>query len=202
MQKLLLATSNKSKIKEYKKLLSDCGFEIITPAQAGVSLDVEETGHTFEENASLKAQAFAKASGITSLADDSGLEVDALNGEPGVYSARYAGEGTTDEERNNFLLDKLKGVPDGSRDARFRCVIAIAEPHGKTLLCSGELNGEISRAPKGDNGFGYDPVFYLPSYSKTVAQLLPDEKNKISHRGKAARNAALILKNISAKQDK
>lgn len=196
MQKLLLATSNKAKIKEYKKLLSNCGFEIITPAQAGVTLEVEETGFTFEENASIKAKAFAKTSGMISLADDSGLEVDALNGEPGVFSARYAGEDATDEVRNAFLLDKLKGVPSENRSARFRCVIAISKPNSNISLCSGELEGNIAQVPKGDNGFGYDPIFYIKEYGRTAAQLSPEEKNKISHRAKAAKGALLILLNM------
>jgi XTP/dITP diphosphohydrolase len=185
-KKLLLATSNEGKAREYRALLSGVPYEIVTMTEQGFNLEVEETGASFEENARLKAAELAAESGLLSLADDSGLEVDALNGEPGVRSARYAGENASDEDRYLFLLEKLKDVPDEKRTARFRCVIAIAPPDNKIKLCSGECPGVITRKPRGNNGFGYDPVFYLPELGKTMAELSSEEKNRISHRARAA----------------
>jgi len=192
-KKLLLATNNKGKAREYKSLLRGIPFEIVTPAELGISTEVDETGASFEENARLKATTFAKESGLLSLADDSGLEVDTLGGEPGVHSARYAGEGASDADRVNFLLDKLKGVPEKERTARFRCVIALATNDGKVELCTGECRGFIATEPRGNNGFGYDPVFYLPELGETMAELPPEEKNKISHRARAAEKARELL---------
>lgn len=197
MPRLLLATNNEGKIAEYRQLLADCGWELVTPRQIGLSLDVEETGTSYEENATLKALRFAVASGLYALADDSGLEVDALGGGPGPRSARYGGAGLSDMERVRLLLDELAGVPDERRTARFRAVIAIAAPDGTVRLCEGSVEGRIARQPQGENGFGYDPVFFLPDRGCTVAQLPPQVKNTISHRGVAARHACAVLKELA-----
>jgi len=197
--KVLLATNNVGKIRELSLLISSDIWEITTPAREGIDIDVEETGQTFEENATLKAKAFAQTSQLISIADDSGLEVDALNGDPGVLSARYAGENASDTERVEFLLNKLAGVPWENRKARFRCVMAIAFPDGRLERCEGECPGIIALQPQGDNGFGYDPIFYVPEFSRTMAQLTADEKNAISHRGKAARKARDVLYSMLTK---
>lgn len=191
--KLLLATNNPGKVREYKSLLRGIPYQIVTPAEQGITTEIEEAGVSFEENARLKATALSKESGLLSLADDSGLEVDALGGEPGHLSARYAGEGASDADRINYLLDKLKGVPEKERTARFRCVIAIAAPDGTVETCSGECQGVIATEPRGNNGFGYDPIFYVPELGKTMAELTPEEKNRISHRAKAAEKARALL---------
>jgi XTP/dITP diphosphohydrolase len=183
---LLLATANKGKVREYKNLLRGVPYRIRTPAELGITLEVAETGTTFEENAALKANAFVAASGGLSLADDSGLEVDALGGEPGPRSRRYAGEGASDAARIDFLLARLKDVPGPERTARFRCVIALAEPGGRVEIFSGECRGIIISTPRGKYGFGYDPVFYLPELGKTMAELTLAEKNRVSHRARAA----------------
>ncbi len=193
--RLLLATNNKAKVREYRILLEGIPYEMVTPAELGTTLDVDESGKTFEENASLKAKAYASISDLIALADDSGLEVDALGGEPGVLSARYAGEGASDRERIEYLLSKLVDVPWEQRGARFRCVIAIAAPNADVTLCQGECPGFIALEPRGVGGFGYDPVFYLPELGKTMAQLSVEQKNEVSHRGKAARAARSILIN-------
>jgi len=193
-QKLLLATNNQGKMREYRELLSDVPFDLVLPAAAGINIIVDETGESFEDNARLKATALAVKSDLLTIADDSGLEVDALGGEPGVRSARYAGENASDVQRVEFLLAKLKGVPWEKRAARFRCVIAIATPGGNVEICSGDCAGFITFEPFGEHGFGYDPVFYLPEFGKTMAELSPTGKNRISHRGQAARKAAEILK--------
>jgi XTP/dITP diphosphohydrolase len=197
MPKLLLATNNPGKAREYKSLLSGVPFELVTPAELGVDAEVEETGTTFEENARLKATTLAAESGLLTLADDSGLEVAALGGEPGTLSARYAGENASDADRVNYLLSKMQNVPEGKRQARFRCVIAIATPQGEVELCSGECQGFIALKPKGNRGFGYDPIFYLPELKKTMAELPPEEKNRISHRGRAAEKARVVLKRLA-----
>jgi XTP/dITP diphosphohydrolase len=194
--KLLLATNNKGKIREYKSLLRGIPYEIVTLAEQGITTEVAEVGGSFEENARLKASTPAKESGLLSLADDSGLEVDALGGEPGSLSHRYAGEGATDADRINYLLSRLKDIPEKERAARFRCVIAIAAPDGRVELCSGECRGVITREPEGNRGFGYDPIFYLPELGKTMAELSLEEKNRISHRARAAEKARAILMNM------
>ncbi|MCJ7426783.1 MAG: XTP/dITP diphosphatase [Dehalococcoidales bacterium] len=194
MPKLLLATNNKGKAREYKSLLQGIPFELVTPAEVGISTEVVEVGRSFEENARLKATTRAAESRLLALADDSGLEVDALGGEPGTLSARYAGEGASDRDRVSYLLTKLEGVPREKRTARFRCVIAIATPEGEVELCSGECEGIIAFEPRGDRGFGYDPIFYLPELKKTMAELSPELKNKVSHRGRAAEKASQLLK--------
>jgi XTP/dITP diphosphohydrolase len=186
--KLLVATNNPGKIREYEALLAELpqGVEITFPAREGLDLEVEESGQTFEENACLKAEAYAAAAGLPALADDSGLEVDALGGAPGVYSARYGGPGASDEDRYRKLLAALDGVSAGHRSARFRCVVALALPGEPVRTAEGRLEGQIGFAPRGEHGFGYDPVFIVAGYDRqTLAELEPDLKNRISHRARA-----------------
>lgn len=194
--RLLLATNNQAKVREYKSLLQNLPYVLVTPVELGITAKVDEVGGSLEENARLKATFFASQSHLLSLADDSGVEVDALGGEPGPLSARYAGEGASDRERISYLLSRLKGVPWEERKARFRCVIAIATPEGKVELCSGERRGFITFEPKGEQGFGYDPIFYLPELDKTMAELPLEVKNRVSHRGKAARKARKVLEKL------
>ncbi len=194
-QKLLLATNNPGKVREYHLLLSDVPFELVTPAAEGITTIVDETGTSFEENSRLKATVLATESHLLTIADDSGLEVDALNGEPGYLSARYAGKNASARDRVDFLLARLKDVPWEKRTARFRCVIALATPWGEVEFCSGECRGYITFESRGKYGFGYDPVFYLPELDMTMSELPLSLKNRISHRGQAARKAADILKN-------
>ena len=183
MMKLVLASKNGKKLKEMNEILSALGVEVCSQADAGVDVDVEETGTTFEENSRLKAQAVMEASGLPAVADDSGLCVDALNGAPGVYSARYGGEGLDDTGRYKLLLANM---PRGAaRTAKFVSVITCCFPNGDVLTARGECPGTIAFAPMGEGGFGYDPVFFLPRLKKTFAQLSPEEKNAVSHRGKA-----------------
>ena len=191
--KLLLATNNPAKVKEYARLLKGILYRVVSLEDVGISEQVEEIGMSFEENAILKAERYAELSGLITMADDSGLEVDALGGEPGVRSARYAGEGASDAERIDFLLNKMAGIPWDKRNAHFRCVIAIASPDGKVQTCQGQCRGILTFAPLGKNGFGYDPIFYLPDLHKTMAELSMSEKNALSHRGKAAEEAREIL---------
>jgi XTP/dITP diphosphohydrolase len=193
---LLLATNNPGKVAEFRRLLCGLPFEVVTPAQAGISLDVVETGSTYEANATLKAAAFAKAGNCLALADDSGLEVDALGGEPGVFSARFGGNGLDDRGRYELLLRRLAGVPIEDRTARFRAVVAIAGPDlPGACLFEGVVEGTIAFAPAGEGGFGYDPVFLLPS-GKSAAQQTPGEKDATSHRGKAVRAARAYLETL------
>ena len=199
MSKLLLATNNQAKVREYRSLLQNIPFELVTLADEGIATTVNEVGESLEENAILKATALAAQSQLLTLADDSGLEVDALGGEPGRLSARYAGEGASDRDRVNYLLSRLKGVPWEERSARFRCVIAIAKPDGEVELCSGECQGFVTFEPKGEHGFGYDPVFYLPELDKTMAELPLETKNQVSHRGQAARKVPQVLERLSVK---
>lgn len=194
-QKLLIATNNQGKAREYQSLLGGIPYRLVTLADEGITTEVAETGRTFEENARLKAVTLASESGLLTLADDSGLEVDALGSEPGVLSHRYAGENATDSELVDFLLEKLDSVPENQRSARFGCVIAIATPGGNVKTFSGECLGVIATSPQGYNGFGYDPVFYVPESGRTMAELSPDEKNKVSHRARAAAKAREALMN-------
>jgi XTP/dITP diphosphohydrolase len=195
MNKLLIATRNKGKLGELSALLKDVPFDLVSLDDVGIDDEVEETGVTFQENATLKATTYAALGGLPTLADDSGLEVDTLGGEPGVYSSRYAGEGATDAQRIARLHENLNktSVPEASWDARFRCVIAISWPDGQIDLYDGECPGKIISEPRGTNGFGYDPAFLIPSLGKTMAELSSDEKNRISHRSAAARKAAKAL---------
>lgn len=182
-EKFVLATHNPGKLAEMKAILSGLGVEVVSPAEAGVEVDVEETGTTFAENAMLKAKAICAAAGLPAIADDSGLCVDALNGGPGVYSARYGGEGLDDRKRCLLLLRNLRGQT--TRAAHFTCAVACAFPGGDTLTAEGRCDGAIAFAPLGEGGFGYDPVFLIPEKGKTFGQLSPEEKSAISHRGKA-----------------
>jgi XTP/dITP diphosphohydrolase len=191
--KLLLATNNKGKVGEYQSLLKGLPYNMVTLTGQYIKTVVEENGQTYEENATLKATTFAVESGLLTLADDSGLEVDALNGEPGINSHRYAGENATDADRNNYLLSKLTNVPEKERTARFVCVIVIATKDGRIKVCQGECRGLIATAPRGENGHGYDPVFYVPELRKTMAELTLEEKNQVSHRAQAAAKAREAL---------
>ena len=191
MNTIILASNNKDKVKEVKEILK--GYNIISLKDAGINLDVEENGTTFEENALIKARAVCKLTGQLTMADDSGLEIDYLNKEPGVYSARYMGENTSYRIKNQIILDRLHGVPDIVRSARFVCVIAAAFPDGTIETRRATIEGRIAQEPAGENGFGYDPIFYLPDRGKTTAQLSAEEKNEISHRGKALRQIKEIL---------
>lgn len=191
--KLLLATNNKGKVREYRSLLKDIPLELVTLAEEGITTEVDEVGESLEENARLKAALLAAESRLLALADDSGLEVDALGGEPGRLSARYAGEGASDKDRVSYLLSRLENVPEDRRSARFRCIIALATPGGAVEYCSGECRGTITFEPRGEQNFGYDPIFYLPELGKTMAELTLEEKNRISHRGQAARKVYKLL---------
>ena len=185
MTKIILASNNKGKIKEVKEICKDMQVEIVSMKEAGIDIDIEENGTTFEENALIKAEAVMKLTGELTIADDSGLEVDYLNKEPGVYSARYMGENTDYHIKNANLIQRLDGVPDEQRTARFVCAIAAAFPDGRVETVRGTMEGRIGYEEKGANGFGYDPIFFLPEYGCTSAELSMEEKNKISHRGKA-----------------
>ena len=199
MPKLLLATTNQGKAREYRHLLKGLPFQLVTLAEEGIRIAVDEKNTTFEENARLKATVYSNFSHLVTLADDSGLEVDALGGEPGIRSARFAGDEASDEDKVERLLARLKEVPWEKRTARFRCVIAIATPEGRTELCHGECHGLIAFAPKGNNGFGYDPIFYFPELDKTMAELPLETKNQISHRGRAALEAYRMLEQPAEK---
>lgn len=195
---LLLATHNAGKKAELADLLGDLGVELMTLADLGLDLVVDEVGRTFEENAVLKATVYATATGYLTLADDSGLEVDALNGQPGIHTARYGGEGLTPQQRYERLLQELADVPWDRRTARFRCVVALADADGLLGTASGKCEGLISYAPAGKQGFGYDPVFYLPERGVTMAQLTAEEKQQISHRGRATIAIKPLLRELLA----
>jgi len=195
MHTLLLATSNPHKLEEFRTLFSDLPLRLLSLNDIQLNVDVEETGNTFSENAELKGQAYAQMSHMLTLADDSGLEVDALGGLPGVHSARYLGRETSYEERFRVILEQLRGLPQEQRGARFRCVIALAEPSGKIYLVEGIVEGVIAESPRGTHGFGYDPIFFLPELGKTFAELEPVVKNRISHRARAAQSARKLLEN-------
>jgi XTP/dITP diphosphohydrolase len=198
VHKLLIATRNPGKAREYRQILARLPLEVTYLDVEDISLEVKETGASFAENAGYKAVCYAEASGMWTWADDSGLEVDALDGGPGIYSARYAGPDASDADRRRKLLNALAGVPWERRTARFRCVVAIARPWAKAEVHTAEgiCTGVIAFGPAGDNGFGYDPIFYLPDHGATMAQLPSEEKNRISHRGRAARAAERLLKGM------
>ena len=184
--KVVLASKNPHKLVEIDAILSKLGIELVLQSEMGVDIDVEETGTTFEENSFLKAEAVMKATGLPALADDSGIAVDALNGEPGVYSARYGfDESLDDAGRMYLLLKNTEHVPDGSRQAQFVAVITLVMPDGSSVQARGEIHGELTREPRGENGFGYDPIFYYPPAGMTTAEMAPEEKNRVSHRGVA-----------------
>ena len=187
MKRMIFATGNENKMKEIREILGALPLEILSMKEAGVSADIVEDGKTFEENALIKARAICKLAGEMVLADDSGLEIDYLNKDPGIYSARYMGEDTSYHIKNKSLIDRLEGVPDEKRTARFVCAIAAVFPDGKELVVRGTVEGIIGYEEKGENGFGYDPIFYLPERGCTTAELPPEEKNSISHRGNALR---------------
>ena len=197
LPRLLLATRNRGKLKELADLLGDVPFELVSLTDVGIDVDVEETGRTFEDNAILKAETYRELSGLLTLADDSGLEVDALGGEPGVHSARYAGPDATDSDRIRLLLSNLAHTPEPSRTARFRCVIAISAPDRQTQLYPGVCCGRIVREPRGDNGFGYDPVFLFPDIGLTMAELTTEQKNSVSHRALAVGKVVAGLMDVS-----
>ena len=186
--KVVLASKNAHKLVEIKQITDQFGFDLVLQSELGVDIDVEETGTTFEENSLLKARAVMEATGLPALADDSGIAVDALNGEPGVYSARYGFDDTLDDRgRMMLLLINTEHVPDGQRQAKFVCVISFITPDGKIIQARGEIHGELTRQPRGENGFGYDPIFYYPPFGKTTAELPAEQKNAVSHRGNALR---------------
>ena len=190
---ILFATGNENKMKEIRMILADLGMPVRSMKEAGIDIDIVEDGSTFEENAIIKATAIAKLTGDIVLADDSGLEIDYLNKEPGIYSARYAGVDTSYDIKNQMLLDRLEGVPDEKRTARFVCVIACVFPDGTVETARGTIEGIIGHEIAGENGFGYDPIFYLPKYKCTTAELQPEKKNELSHRGKALRAMRAII---------
>ena len=195
--KILLATQNRGKVKELQELLSGEDIEVLSLGDIDNWEEVEETGSTFAENAAMKARVAAQRTGLVSLADDSGLEVDALQGAPGVYSARYAGEPKDDERNNDKLLKELEGVSEEQRTARFRCALAVVSPTGEEFLTEGIVEGRILNERRGKEGFGYDPLFYLPDFGRTMAQLNLSQKNKISHRAQAFRQVVPILKELA-----
>ena len=193
-RKIIFATGNENKMKEIRMILADLGMPILSMKEAGINVDVVEDGTTFEENALIKATEIAKhVDNCIVLADDSGLEIDYLNKEPGIYSARYAGENTSYDIKNNLLLERLAGVPDEKRTARFVCAVAAAFPDGTTEVVRGTIEGRIGHEIIGENGFGYDPIFCLPEYGCTTAQMDPDKKNELSHRGNALRAMRVIM---------
>ena len=201
-RKIIFATGNENKMKEIRMILSDLGMPILSMKEAGIHVDVVEDGTTFEENALIKATEIAKTVvNCIVLADDSGLEIDYLNKEPGIYSARYAGENTSYDIKNNLLLSRLEGVPDEKRTARFVCAIAAAFPDGTTEVVRGTIEGRIGYEIAGENGFGYDPIFYVPEYGCTTAEMNPDKKNELSHRGNALRAMRVIMEKKYANSD-
>ena len=193
MHALLLATSNPHKLEEFRVMFADLPLRLFSLSDLQLDIEVDETGTTFAENAELKARTYAQASGMLTLADDSGLEIDALTGAPGIQSARYLGRETSYEERFRRILQQLKGLPIEQRTARFRCAIALADPSCNTRIVEGIIEGVIADSPRGKNGFGYDPIFYLPELGKTFAELAPEHKNRISHRARAAQAARELL---------
>lgn len=196
MKSIILASNNKDKVKEVKEILK--GYDIISMKEAGIDVDIEENGTTFEENALIKARAIMKLTGQITMADDSGLEIDYLNKAPGVYSARFMGHDTSYDIKNKALIQKLEGVKGSDRSGRFVCAIAVCFPDGREIVKRGTMEGLIAEEIKGDNGFGYDPIVYLPEYGKTSGELAPEEKNKISHRGKTL---ALIKEELDKSEE-
>lgn len=187
MDRIIFATGNQGKLREIREILSDIGIEVISMKDAGIAADIDENGTTFEENAIIKAKTIHQLTGEAVMADDSGLEIDYLNKEPGVLSARYMGEDTSYHIKNMALVERLAGVPDEQRTARFVCVIALVLSNGEVLTTRGDFEGSIGYEEKGENGFGYDPIFYVPEYGCSSAELSPEQKNAISHRGQALR---------------
>ena len=200
-RKIIFATGNQDKMKEIRMILEDLGIPVSSMKESGIDVDIVEDGTTFEENAMIKAEAIAKLTDAIVLADDSGLEIDYLNKEPGIYSARYAGTDTSYEIKNNLLLQRLEGVPDEKRTARFVCAIAAVFPDGSKETVRGTIEGRIGYEIAGEHGFGYDPIFYLPEYGCTTAELDPEKKNELSHRGKALRLMREIIEQKMQQED-
>jgi XTP/dITP diphosphohydrolase len=198
MRQLLIATHNQGKLREYRALLADLDLQVLYLNDLGITHDIPETGTTFAENAILKATGYAAMSGMLTWSDDSGLEIDALEGRPGVYSARYGGPGLTDRDRFLRVLDELRAFPPAHWTARFHCVVALAEPDGRVLTVDDRVEGIITDQPRGEHGFGYDPIFYMPDFGATLAELDPALKNQISHRAKASAAAKQLLARILA----
>lgn len=197
IRRVLFATGNEGKMREIRSILADTGAEVLSMKEAGVNVNIVEDGATFEENALIKARAVAAAlteADCVVLADDSGLVIDALDGEPGIYSARYMGEDTSYEEKNANLIGRLEGVPDEKRTARFVCAIAAVMPDGRVFQVQAAIEGRIGYAQKGEGGFGYDPIFYVPEFGKTTAEMTAEEKNRVSHRGKALEQMKEVLR--------
>lgn len=203
MKKIVFATGNAGKIKEIQAILADLGLEVVSMKQAGISVDIEENGSSYEENALIKSRAVAEClknmgqlEDTIVMADDSGLEIDYLNKEPGIYSARYLGEDTSYQIKNANLISRLEGVEDALRTARFVCAIAAVLPDGQELTCRGVIEGRIGYEEKGSNGFGYDPIFYVPEFGCTTAELSEEQKNQVSHRGSALRQMKQQLEKV------
>lgn len=196
MKRIIFATGNADKMREIREILADLPVQVVSMKEAGIQADIVENGKSFAENAVIKAKAIMEMTGEVVLADDSGLEIDYLNKEPGIYSARYMGEDTSYRVKNANLIERLSGVPDEKRTARFVCAIAAAFPDGTVKITEGTIEGRIGYEEKGENGFGYDPIFYVPEYGCSTAQLSEEEKNKISHRGKALTSMKEILKAV------
>ncbi|MCI6020007.1 MAG: XTP/dITP diphosphatase [Clostridiales bacterium] len=194
VEKIIFATGNQGKLKEIRMILKDLPVEIVSMKEAGIDINIDENGSTFEENAVIKAKAIMEKTGCLVLADDSGLEVDYMDKAPGIYSARFLGEDTSYDVKNNYILDRLKGVPDELRTARFVCAVAAVFPDGKTVTRRGTIEGIIGHQTAGSNGFGYDPIFYVPEFNCTTAQLDPEQKNAVSHRGKALRAIGEVIR--------
>jgi XTP/dITP diphosphohydrolase len=192
-KRVIVASGNQGKIREIREILAPLELEVVSMKEAGIEVDVDETGSSFEENALLKARGIATLTDDLVIADDSGLEIDYLNKEPGIYSARYLGRDVSYDIKNQNLLNRLEGVPDEKRSARFVCAVAAILPNKKELVVRGVMEGRIGYEIKGEYGFGYDPIFYLPEYGMSSAEILPEEKNKISHRGKALQQMFLLL---------
>lgn len=198
--RLLLATTNAGKVLELRRLLRGVNWELVVPSDLALALDVQEGGDTFKENAVLKARAYARASGLLALADDSGIEVEALGGAPGVHSARYGGPGLTDEQRMHLLVRSMAGASEGRRACRYVAVAAVSEPDGQCETFTGTCDGVVARQPAGSGGFGYDPVFYIPHLGRTIGELSAEAKDVISHRGGAVRQARLFLDRLAAER--
>lgn len=196
MEKLIFATGNEGKMKEIRMILGDLDYEILSMKEAGISADIVEDGKTFEENAMIKAKAISKLANCLVLADDSGLEVDYMDKQPGIYSARWMGEDTSYDIKNKKIIENLEGVPEEKRTARFVCAVGAAFPDGRVITKRGTIEGIIGYEQRGENGFGYDPIFFLPEYGMTTAELPVEEKNKISHRGRALEQIKEELKKM------
>ena len=194
MKRIIFATTNENKVREVNMIMKDFDVELCTMKEAGVNVDIVEEGTTFEENAVIKAKTVMEMTGEIAIADDSGLEVDYLDGAPGIYSARFLGEDTSYDIKNNYIIDKLKDAKGKERSARFVCAIAVAFPQGEVITCRGTIEGLIAYEQKGNNGFGYDPIVYVPEYEMTTGEMAPELKNSISHRGKALEQMKEILK--------